>query len=153
MQDTFGQASKGSLRRPFADLCRFPDLTPGQSFREWFSVLGPCEVRFCAPVVHPPSKELDLETLRKFRAGWTERNLTSRNKLERLRTFLRFCVDAEWITKNHALKVKAPKVTEPPTIHSLSRLPRQVESGSSQGAGSVASVQRGSGQLRPGSEG
>ena len=61
-------------------------------------------------------KELDLERLRKFRAGWTERNLTSRNKLERLRTFLRFCVDAEWITKNHALKLKSPKVTDPPTM-------------------------------------
>ena len=61
-------------------------------------------------------KELDLERLRKFRAGWTERNLTSRNKLERLRTFLRFCVDDEWITKNYALKLKAPKVTDPPTM-------------------------------------
>jgi len=60
--------------------------------------------------------ELDLEMLRKFRAGWTERNLTSRNKLERLRTFLRFCVDSEWIAKNHALKLKTPKVTEPPTL-------------------------------------
>lgn len=60
--------------------------------------------------------ELDLERLRKFRASWTEHNLTSRNKLERLRTFLRFCVDAEWITKNHALKLKTPKVTEPPTL-------------------------------------
>jgi len=60
--------------------------------------------------------ELDLEMLRKFRASWTERNLTSRNKLERLRTFLRFCVDSEWIAKNHALKLKLPKVTEPPTM-------------------------------------
>ena len=61
-------------------------------------------------------KELDLERLRKFRAGWTERNLTSRNKLERLRTFLRFCVDDEWITKNYALKLKAPRLTDPPTM-------------------------------------
>jgi integrase len=61
-------------------------------------------------------EELDLETLRKFRGGWTERNLTSRNKLERLRTFLRFCVDVDWISKNHALKLKCPKVTEPPTL-------------------------------------
>jgi site-specific recombinase XerC len=60
--------------------------------------------------------ELDLEMLRKFRARWTEHNLTSRNKLERLPTFLRFCVDSEWITQNHALKLKAPKVTEPPTL-------------------------------------
>jgi len=61
-------------------------------------------------------EELELERLRKFRAGWTEHNLTARNKLERLRTFMRFCVDAEWISKNHALKLKAPKVTEPPTL-------------------------------------
>src|SRR5215469_13805621 len=31
----------------------------------------------------------DLEMLRSFRATWTENNLTHRNKLERLRTFLR----------------------------------------------------------------
>ncbi len=58
----------------------------------------------------------DLETVRSFRATWTENNLTHRNKLERLRTFLRFCVEAEWITKNRALQLKAPKVTDPPTL-------------------------------------
>jgi integrase/recombinase XerD len=60
--------------------------------------------------------ELDLEQLRQFRTEWTERNLAARNKLTRLRTFLRFCFDGRWIAENAALRLKSPKVKESPTL-------------------------------------
>src|SRR5262249_31108816 len=58
----------------------------------------------------------DLEMLRSFRATWTENNLTHRNKLERLRTFLRFRVEAECIRKTGAPQLRARKVPAPPTL-------------------------------------
>jgi len=60
--------------------------------------------------------ELDLATLRDFRAEWPENALTCYVKLKRLRRFLRFCVDSNWIAVNHALKITPPRVDDPPTL-------------------------------------
>ena len=37
--------------------------------------------------------EFDLGILRKFRAGWVDKNISASKKLERLRAFLRFAQD------------------------------------------------------------
>jgi integrase/recombinase XerD len=60
--------------------------------------------------------ELDLQCLRDFRAGWPDHNLAALKKLERLRAFFRYCQDSSWIANNPAMKLKNPKVTQPPTL-------------------------------------
>jgi integrase/recombinase XerD len=60
--------------------------------------------------------ECDLETLRKFRESWVNKNYSARKKLEALRTFFRFAHDSGWLPKNPALGVKPPKVDQPPTM-------------------------------------
>jgi integrase len=76
-------------------------------------------------------KELDLEALREFRETWftgseadQERKRIARKplgprtamkKLERLRAFCRFCVEAHWMADNPAKLVRAPsKIKEVP---------------------------------------
>ena len=61
-------------------------------------------------------RELNVETLRKFRATWQTCNLASLKKLEYLRAFFRFCFESGWVSENPAKKVKAPKVTDRPTM-------------------------------------
>jgi site-specific recombinase XerD len=60
--------------------------------------------------------ECDLETLRKFRESWVNKNYSARKKLEALRTFFRFVHDSGWLPKNPALGIKPPKVDQPPTL-------------------------------------
>src|SRR5579872_2032280 len=60
--------------------------------------------------------QLDLETLRKFRAGWTAKNYGARNELERLRSLFRFAHDAGWISDNPARKLKSPKIQPTPSM-------------------------------------
>lgn len=60
--------------------------------------------------------QFDLETLRKFRAGWTIKNYTAKNELERLRSIFRFAHDARWIDENHTTKLKSPRVQSPPAL-------------------------------------
>jgi integrase/recombinase XerD len=60
--------------------------------------------------------ELDVDTLRAFRESWKNKNSSARKKLEALRTFFRFVHDSGWVTKNHALALKPPKVADSPTL-------------------------------------
>jgi integrase/recombinase XerD len=61
-------------------------------------------------------KELDLVMLDEFRAGWKDGARSSAKKLERLRAFFRFAQDREWVGKNPAARLRAPKVTLCPTL-------------------------------------
>jgi integrase len=61
-------------------------------------------------------KELDLVMLDEFRAGWKDGARSSAKKLERLRAFLRFAQKREWVSRNPASDLKAPRVTLCPTI-------------------------------------
>lgn len=60
--------------------------------------------------------EVAVEDVRKFRATWKDQPLTAVKKLERLRSFFRFCVDAGWMPRNPALAVKPPKVPPKATL-------------------------------------
>jgi integrase/recombinase XerD len=60
--------------------------------------------------------QLDLDLLRKFRAGWTVKNYTARNELERLRALFRFAHDAGWIAANPSKKLKSPKIEQSPSL-------------------------------------
>jgi integrase len=61
-------------------------------------------------------EELDLARLGQFRSEWKDGPRSSLKKLERLRAFLRFCECREWIKKNPASELKAPKVHDRPTL-------------------------------------
>ena len=60
--------------------------------------------------------ELGLQTLDEFRSGWKDGPRSSAKKLERLRAFFRFAQKREWVSKNPASDLKAPKVTLCPTM-------------------------------------
>src|ERR1700751_3327560 len=61
-------------------------------------------------------KELDLMMLDDFRAGWKDGARSSAKKLERLRRFFRYAQDREWVVKNPAVGLRAPRVTLCPTM-------------------------------------
>jgi hypothetical protein len=60
--------------------------------------------------------ECNLDCLRRFRGTWPNRNIAARKKLEALRAFFRFCWESDWIPSNPAIKLKPPKITDPPTM-------------------------------------
>jgi len=60
--------------------------------------------------------EFDPVTLREFCGTWKQRDNTVSKKLERLRSFFRFSLESDWITRNPAAKIKGPKVKQSPTM-------------------------------------
>jgi site-specific recombinase XerD len=60
--------------------------------------------------------ELDLQMLDDFRFGWKDGPRSSAKKLERLRAFFCFAQKRNWVLKNPASDLKAPKVTLCPTL-------------------------------------
>lgn len=62
-------------------------------------------------------KQLDVDSLRQFRATWPDGALSACKNLERLRAFFRFCETSGWTRgSNPARAVKPPKVTPNPTL-------------------------------------
>lgn len=60
--------------------------------------------------------EFDVDTLRKFRESWTNKNFSARKKLEAMRTFFKFAHASGWITSNAALQIRPPKTDDAPTL-------------------------------------
>jgi integrase len=58
--------------------------------------------------------EITVEKLREFRATLPHRNTAARRRIEELRTFFGFCLDARWISSNPAKGLKPPPCTEAP---------------------------------------
>jgi integrase len=61
-------------------------------------------------------KQLDVDALRKFRQEWKDGPRSARKKLERLRTFFKFALEAGWIASNPALAIKPPVDRGDPTM-------------------------------------
>jgi integrase len=61
-------------------------------------------------------RQLELPTLRDFRAGWADGAIAGKKKLERLRSFFRFALQSNWVKQNPVLAMRSPKVTQPPTL-------------------------------------
>jgi len=57
--------------------------------------------------------ELDLPTLRKFRASWPNQNYSAQKKLEALRTLFRFAHANGWIADNPAAKLETQNTRRP----------------------------------------
>ena len=64
----------------------------------------------------PWLKELNIERLREFRFKWKDGPRAAGKKIDRLRTFFRFCVDNQWVERNPALSLKTPLVKDKPTL-------------------------------------
>ena len=60
--------------------------------------------------------EVSLQTLDEFRSSWKDGPRSGAKKLERLRAFFRFAQRREWLSKNPAIDLKAPRVTLCPTM-------------------------------------
>jgi integrase/recombinase XerD len=60
--------------------------------------------------------ECDIETLRRFRESWPNKNFSARKKLEALRTFFKFVHESGWLPTNPAKVIKPPKTDDPPTL-------------------------------------
>jgi integrase len=57
-------------------------------------------------------RQLDIAQVRDFRASWKLSARTAVKTLERLRSFLKFCVESEWLDKNPARAIKPGKVED-----------------------------------------
>ena len=61
-------------------------------------------------------EDLTVDEVSEFRSGWKLGPRTSVKELERLRAFFDFARDREWVRKNPAAELKAPKVKIRPTL-------------------------------------
>lgn len=59
---------------------------------------------------------ISIDDLRDYRSSWKLSPVSASKKLERLRTFFRFCHDSGWISRNPAKVLKPPKVKAKPTL-------------------------------------
>jgi integrase/recombinase XerD len=59
---------------------------------------------------------VNVDDLRAFRESWKGSPITKAKKLERLRTFFRFCHDSGWIARNPSKALKPPKLKPIPTL-------------------------------------
>ena len=60
--------------------------------------------------------QVTSQDLLKFRAKWRDAPVTSAKKLERLRSFFRFCGALKWIEENPAAMLRTPKFQKRPTL-------------------------------------
>ncbi len=77
---------------------------------------SPSLAEFCTETSLQFTDQITLPVLGRFRGQWKDGAISGGKKLERLRAFGRFLVDRGWWKENLALKLKRPKVTDPPTM-------------------------------------
>lgn len=59
---------------------------------------------------------VSLDDIRAYREGWTIAPITARKRIERLRTFFRFCNEAGWVQSNPAKLLKMPQGRGKPVV-------------------------------------
>jgi integrase len=59
-----------------------------------------------------PLRSLSVDDVSRFRESWNFAPMTTKNTIERMRSFFKFCMDREWIEKNPASRLKLPKIGE-----------------------------------------
>lgn len=87
-----------------------------ETIRKYENLLARRFLRWCDAHGYRLLKQVGVVQLREFRASTADGPNYARKNLERLRAFFRFCEQAEWIRKNPALAVKAPKEKRSPTL-------------------------------------
>jgi site-specific recombinase XerD len=99
----------------FLQDARAQRLSP-ETIRKYENLLSRRLVPWCEAKGYRYLKQLGVEQMRQFRATWADGPNYATKNLERLRGFFRFCLQDDWIAKNSARAVKAPRVTENPTL-------------------------------------
>ena len=61
-------------------------------------------------------QHIKLDDLSTFRASWNVSPITALKKLERMKSFFKFCEDRKWIKSNPARLLKTPKTSFAPTL-------------------------------------
>jgi integrase/recombinase XerD len=61
-------------------------------------------------------ESITVDGLREYRESWKMSPISSRKKLERLRTFFKFCQESGWIKSNPAKVLKPPREHPQPTL-------------------------------------
>jgi integrase/recombinase XerD len=88
----------------------------GETLRKYENLLRRRLLPWCESRGYRYLKQLGVEQMRQFRATWADSANYATKNLERLRALFRFCMHDDWVTKNPARAVKAPKVTARPTL-------------------------------------
>lgn len=60
--------------------------------------------------------QLNIDQVRQFRVSWKDSPISALKKLERTRSFFKFCVESGWLKDNPTKPLKSPIVTDPPTL-------------------------------------
>jgi len=63
-----------------------------------------------------PVDSISVEDLALYRESWKMAPLSACKKIERMRTFFRFCVERSWTGRNPASLLKPPKAMQSPTL-------------------------------------
>jgi integrase/recombinase XerD len=87
-----------------------------ETMRKYENLLNKRLLPWCADKGFRYLKQLGVEEMREFRATWADSPIYATKNLERLRSFFRFCQQGDWIAKNPARAVKAPKSKDKPTL-------------------------------------
>jgi site-specific recombinase XerD len=88
----------------------------GETVRKYENLLNKRFLSWCESKGYRYLKQLGVEEMRQFRAGWADSAVYATKNLERQRAFCRFCMHDDWIARNPARAIKAPKVTDKPTL-------------------------------------
>jgi integrase/recombinase XerD len=84
----------------------------GSSLRKYALLTAELKTEFRGRVIG----SIALNDLRGYREKWKAAPITARKKLERLRTFFRFCQESGWIESNPAKLLKAPLGRAKPVV-------------------------------------
>jgi len=87
-----------------------------ETIRKYETLLNKRFLPWCEDKGYRYLKQLGVEEMRQFRASWKDSPNYATKNLERLRSFFRFCQQADWIGKNSARAVKSPRIKDTPTL-------------------------------------
>lgn len=88
----------------------------GETIRKYENLLARRLKPWCEGRGFRYLKQIAVDEMRQFRATWTDGSAYAAKNLERLRSFFRFCMQDDWLPKNPARGLKAPRVTSKPTL-------------------------------------
>jgi site-specific recombinase XerD len=87
-----------------------------ETIRKYQNLLGRRFGPWCSQQGYRLLDQLTVDRMRDFRAGWNDGPTYATKNLERMRAFFRFCVQSDWLPKNPAQSIKAPKTKVAPTL-------------------------------------
>jgi integrase/recombinase XerD len=63
-----------------------------------------------------PVDAVTVQDIAEYRQSWKLAGISARKKIERMRTFFKFCEQRKWSNENPAVFLKPPKITSVPTL-------------------------------------